>query len=184
MSRATALAAMVLWSAALAGVAGCASSEGPVAETTMLGSVDLIRMTDQMAASLLASGVDLTGAVIVADRVVNRTAHIMPPGEKELFLVRLRAMLNQNPALDEAGVVFVARPDELAEASEPMTDDSTGRGPTHALTATFYTLTHVTRMEREDTYEAAFQLQNLSTREVVWEDAYTVRYVVERGRHQ
>ena len=174
---------------------GCASTNAtngsgavPRIQTTMLGSVDLVRMTDQMAASLLSSDVDFENQpfIIVTDRVVNRTNHIIDQGEKEHFLVRLRSILNQNESLGSAGVTFVARPDEMSEWSVAMREDQAeaAQGPTHALTATFTTLTNVDRTIREDTYECAFQLQDLRSREVVWEDAYEVRYAVRRGKTQ
>lgn len=162
--------------------AGCRTtgSGDVVPQTTMLTSVDLVRMTDQMAVSLLNSGLDLSGAIVVTDRVVNRTNHLIDEGERELFLAKLRVTLAENETIRGMGVVFVARPDELSELSPA----GTGRGPTHALTAVFYTLTEVTRSFRGDHYACAFQLQDLVTREVVWEDAYETRYVVERGRIQ
>ncbi|MFG0329993.1 MAG: hypothetical protein ACF8PN_08860 [Phycisphaerales bacterium] len=166
------------------GPAGCAATSAAQAPTTMLRSVDLVRMTDLMAESLIASDVEIMNAVIVADRVVNRTNHIMEPGEKELFVARLRRMLNESETLAVANVRFVAAADDLADLTEAPGEDATGVGPTHALTATFRTLTTVTRRVRDDAYVCAFQLQNLRTREVVWEDAYEVRFAVERGKFQ
>ena len=178
--------------------AGCAttstagnhrSSTGPRIDNTSLTSIDLVRMTDQMAASLIASGIIDTSTpenqlIIVADRVVNRTNQIIDAGEKQLFLTKLRATLNENPSLKKRGIIFVARPDELSQFSEPIPDNTNvkHRGPTHALTAVFNTLTNVDRTERDETYECDFQLQNLKTRKIEWEDAYTVRYVVKRGK--
>ncbi len=144
-------------------------------------------MTDQMSESLLASDINFSSEkpfIIVADRVVNRTSQIMEQGEKQLFLTKLRATLNQNKTLKNAGVIFVARPDELSQYSEDIPADSTVKhlGPTHALTATFTSLTNVDRTIRDDSYLCSFQLQNLKSREIVWEDAYTVRYAVHRGK--
>lgn len=171
------LAPIMAWIAA-----GCATSP-PQAPTTLLGSVDLERMTDEMARSIVDSDVDLSDAVVVADRVVNRTNHIMEEGEKRLFLARLRAQLAQTEVMRERGVRFVAGPEMQPELFvEPAGPDDAGRGPTHALAATFLTLTNVDRLRREDTYECAFELLNLRSREVVWEDAYRVRYAVGRGR--
>lgn len=183
---------------AICTLGGCTTAPGtPRINTTLLDSVDLIRMSDQMAESLLASDVDLTSAVIVTDRVVNRTNHIMPIGEKEHFLARLRVTLAQTGLARERGVVFVARPDEMSQFSPPLAashdpapadedDDglAPGPGPTHALTATFYTLTNVDRTVRTDVYECGFQLLNLRTRRVEWEDAYRVDYAVTRGKLQ
>jgi len=168
-------------------VSGCATTGragSPHIETTMLSSVDLHRMTDQMVESILASDTDFSSAVVVTDRVVNQTNHIMDAGEKELFLRRLRASLSQVDSLREMGIVFVARPDEMSVYSGRPEHYESGSGPTHALTATFYTLTNVDRTIRTDAYECTFQLQDLRTREVVWEDAYAVKYVVERGRFE
>lgn len=163
---------------------GCAADSAARVETTMLESVDLVRMTDQMAESLLSSEVALIGIVVVTDRVVNRTNHLMRPGEKELFLNKLRATLGRVDSLRQAGVVFVARPDELTEFHPAPGVPGRQSGPTHALTATFYSLTLVDRRHREDTYECAFQLQDLATRRIIWEDAYEVSYAVQRGRFQ
>jgi len=164
---------------------GCAGNSAPIVQTTLLSSVDLERMTDEMSASLIAAelGDDLSDMVIVTDRVVNRTNHIMDEGERELFLTALRQQLMANGALRDQGVIFVARPDELTGYTGAVPNEAGAEvGPTHALTATFRTLTNVTRMVREDAYLAAFQLSDLNTNVVVWEDAYRVRYAVERGR--
>lgn len=174
---------------------GCAATRNhspqPRIDNTTLTSIDLVRMTDQMSTSLIASGIIDASTpekpfIIVADRVVNRTSQIIDVGEKQLFLTKLRATLNQNPYLKKQGVIFVARPDELSQFSEPISENSSINkkylGPTHALTAVFTTLTNVDRTERDETYECDFQLQNLKTRKIQWEDAYTVRYVVKRGK--
>lgn len=189
------LISMLMALMGVTGLSGCATTNSngssmtaPRIDTTLLDGVDLVRMTDQMAASLISSDIDFTTErfVIVADRVVNRSNHIMDIGEREHFLVRLRSLLNQNESLRGAGVVFVARPDEVSSFSEPISPEQADQviGPTHALTATFLTLTTVDRTMREDRYECAFQLQHLASREVIWEDAYGVRYAVQRGRTQ
>lgn len=164
---------------------GCAANSAPIVQTTLLSSVDLQRMTDEMAASLIAAdlGSDLSEMVIVTDRVVNRTNHIMEQGEKELFLVNLRQHLMASKALSDRGARFVARPDELTPYTGAVPEGAGAEvGPSHALTATFRTLTNVDRFVREDAYVAAFQLTELQTSRIVWEDAYRVRYAVERGR--
>ncbi len=168
-----------------AAVVGCANSpelQNPDRNTTMLSSVDLVRMTDEMAESFVASDLDLSSMVIATDRVVNRTAHIMPVGERKHFLVRLRMTLSQIDSLRDMGVAFVASPEELSEYHEPLTEDhATGIGPTHMLTSTFRTITRVGRYQRDDIYECGFQLQDMISREIIWEDAYVVRYVIDRG---
>lgn len=165
---------------------GCAANNSPpLLETTMLDSVDLQRMTDQMVASLLTTkDLNLKSSVIVTDRVVNRTNHLMHPGEKELFLTRLRSHLAQVESLKNLDVVFVARPDEVSAYSPSQYENniSPEAGPTHVLTATFRTLTNVTRSIRSDYYECAFQLTELKSRRIVWEDAYNVEYAVSRSK--
>lgn len=173
---------------------GCASGQSATefhqpAQTMMLGSFDLEAMTNKMAASLISSGALKPGMVIVADRVVNRTSQIIDQNEKQLFVRQLRALLIANRDLLHEGVTFVASPDELSQYTAPppvrtAEDQKSGKpypGPTHALTSTFLTLTHVDRSERSDFYDCTFQLEDLKTRAIVWEDTYQVKYIAPRG---
>lgn len=170
---------------ALAALASCA---GPrLYDTTMLGSVDVVDMTDRMVVSLVESsaleGRDAASEpwVITMDRVSNRTEHIMSPGERWGIMNRLRALLMQTELRRDRHLLFVLPAEawqSLDVAEEPP---PTRRPPTHALRATFLSDTQSSIDARVDAYLCAFQLVDLTSGLLVWEDAFEVKYVVERN---
>lgn len=170
--------AVIAWGLVVAAgvLGGCG---GPRVQTTRLTAVDLVAMTDKMAASLARADavVDRTADDpqwrIAADRLVNRTHDIIPDREKELFLARLRALLSRSTLPEARNIVFLRE----AELSGP--DRAT---PTHALTATFDAMTHDRRLRRSDAYLCAFQLIDLRDETVIWEDRYEVKRTVVRSR--
>jgi hypothetical protein len=175
MGRRWGKAAVCVLAAALA-LVGCG---GPRVQTTRLTAVDLVAMTDKMAVSLMREravarrGADSTPWRIAADRVVNDTNDIIPEREKQLFLARLRALLNQSQALGRRNITFVREVELSGE----------GRArPTHALTAMFEAITHADRRRRSDFYLCTFQLIDLGDETVVWEDRYEVKRSVARSR--
>lgn len=156
---------------------GCSA---PRLDNTRLGSADLVAMTDAMAQSMLADGA-LAGRssesppmIIVADRVANRTNDILPEREKQAFTARLRVLLNQSPELERRNMQFV-RSRDLAGPNRLT--------PTHALTATFYADTRAGRRQRSDAYVCAFQLTDLRTDRILWEDRYETKKSVVRGKY-
>jgi len=160
----------------LAWLAGCG---GPRVNTTRLTAVDLVAMTDKMAGSLVRAPAlsERDGRSppwrISAGRVENETNDIIPEREKQLFLARLRALLNQTDALQRRNIEFV-RDAELSSPDRAR--------PTHALTATFHAITHADRHRRSDFYLCAFRLVDLRDETVVWEDRYEVKRSVTRSR--
>jgi PBP1b-binding outer membrane lipoprotein LpoB len=152
-------------------VVGCSP---PRVNNTRLTGTDLVAMTDQMAASLTnAPGVTqrrVTPWIIATDLVVNHTNDIIPAGEKEAYLARLRALLNQ---ANVPGMQFV---------HEVQLSGPNRTTPTHALTAHFYALTNDSRTARSDAYLCAFSLQDLQTDAVVWEGRYEVKYQIIRNK--
>lgn len=153
----------------------------PRVQTTRLGSADLVSMSDQMAASLLTS--EVRGAVAVIDRAVNRTNDVIPQRELWAFLSRLQAQLAESPGLRERGLRFVLPAERAAELNVREGFDERGRTPpTHALTATFYSVTTAGREGRADAYLCHFQLIDLNTTEMVWQDRYEVKYAVMRNK--
>lgn len=160
---------------------GCSA---PSINTTRLGSVDLVTMTDQMAASLTSSPAAVSNArqwLVTMDRVSNQTNDIITEGEKRAFLARLRTQLNQSPALASRNITFVAPLDQRQGTTELQVAPTDIR-PTHALTATIYAASNRSRAARSDAYLAAFQLLDLATNRIVWEDRYEVKYAVERNK--
>ncbi|MDH3584509.1 MAG: penicillin-binding protein activator LpoB [Phycisphaerae bacterium] len=161
----------------------------PQVANTRLGSGDLVQMTDRMAASLLASTAIGERAaaspawVITLDRVVNQTNHIMPAGERWAFAARVRAKLAESPALAGRNLYFVL-PAERAAKLKLRQPELPGqrRTATHALTATFYSVTTATRQARTDSYLCSFQLLDLASDRIVWEDRFEVKRGVVRNR--
>ena len=164
---------------------GCAAAD----RTTQLTTQDLRTMTERMAASLL---VDADVAAIMAagepmvvtlDRVSNFTNDIMPNREKWLFMARLRSQLTQTPAMSQRGMQFVLPQAWAASLSDRHGDVFTERtGATHALAATFYASTELNRERRRDTYLCTFQLIDLKTDGVIWEDSFEVVRAAVRNR--
>ena len=160
----------------------------PKVRTTFLRSVDLIDMTDRMARSFAADEVigqrtaDDHPWVISVYRVVNHTNQIIPDREKWLYLARLRAVLAQSDLADERSIVWIIPPerwhivaDELDVAEEPY---GLRMDPTHLLTAEFLALTNTSAAGRSDAYLCDYQLLDLDTGRIVWEDKWEVKRAV------
>ncbi|QNN24784.1 hypothetical protein HED60_21735 [Planctomycetales bacterium ZRK34] len=163
-------------------LAGCGD---PQINTTRLGSADLVTMTDQMTASLMSSDVIASRTtasapwVITMDRVSNQSNDIIPEREKWAFMARLRSQLNNSQALSQRNIRFVLSKHAAEQVAERYDQRTT---PTHALAATFYSVTEAGRAARSDTYLCAFQLLDLRDDHVMWEDRYEVKYATVRNR--
>jgi len=164
-------------------LAGCTSAVQS-GHNTLLDSVDLQQMTDQMARSIAADprvheAISREGALkIVVQPVENQmTAEVLPRGQAEAFTARVRALLSQrNPAQ----FVWVLNRDDFYDLRKKELDVPLGPAPEavnpeYALTAVFTTLTHETSASRSDFYVCNYQLSNLQTRNVLWSDSYKVR---------
>lgn len=163
-------------------LAGCGA---PKIDSTRLGSADLVTMTDQMTASLMGSEAvasrTAAGApwIVTMDRVSNQSNDILPEREKWAFMARLRSQLNSSPALQQRNIRFVLSKHAAEQVAERYDQRIT---PTHALAATFYSVTQASRAARSDAYLCAFQLLDLRDDQVVWEDRYEVKYATVRNR--
>jgi hypothetical protein len=177
---------LLLAAALVASIAACSA---PRVQTTRLGSADLVAMTDAMAQSILASET-LTGSpaapspvVIVIDRAVNRTSDVIPQRELWGFLARLQAQLAESPELRQRQIRFVLPAERAAELNVREGFDERGRiPPTHALTATFYSVSTASRQSRTDAYLCHFLIIDLHTDALAWQDRYEVKYAVMRNR--
>ena len=163
---------------------GCSS--GPKVKTTFLSSVDLIDMTDRMAASFARD--EAVGArtsqsppwVISIHRAQNFTNQIIPDREKWLYLARLRAQLQQSDIVRQRNIIWVIPPERW-----PMVQEELGEAPpelrmrpTHTLTAEFGALTSTSGRGRSDAYLCEYQLLELSTGRMVWSDQWEVKRAV------
>ena len=186
MAAAAAATAAVL---ALA-IAGC-EMPPPRVQTSFLQAVDLIEMTDRMAASLAAAPA-ITGRdpsserwVVSMERISNRTNQLIPDGEKWLYVARLRGRLAAAELTARRNLLWVMPPERWREVAAELEDPREPRElrtpPTHQLTGAFLALTNTSGSGRSDTTVCSYQLVDLSTGELVWEDAWEVKRAV-RGR--
>lgn len=165
----------------LANLAAC--SGPPKVRTTFLNSVDLVHMTDQMAQSFATDDV-ISGRterdepwVISIFRVVNHTNQIIREDERWLYIGRLRGQLARSNVSGERNMIWVIPPERW-----PLVADELGTpppelrlSPTHLLTAEFNVLTQTHSHGRSDAYVCSFQLVDLDSGSIVWEDAWEVK---------
>lgn len=108
--------------------------------------------------------------VIVMDRVENKTSD--PSASYDIYLARIRALLNQSGA--RRNLIFVetrAKAEDIkAREGIPVTQSARQR-PRYALTATFYD------MPRGGTnfHLLTFQLMDLTNDIIAWEGSYEVK---------
>lgn len=167
-------------------IMGCTSP--PQVRTTFLNSVDLVAMTDQMAESFVQDEViaertpQLEPWVISIDRIRNHTNQIIPDREKWLFVNRLRALLMQSDVSQQRNLIWIMPPERWQMIAEEMQypDEPFGirMNPTHLLTATFDALTVTSGRGRSDTYLAAYELVDLQTGRVQWQDKFEVKRAI------
>ena len=157
---------------------------------TLLDSVDLQQMTDQMARSIVADArvqqaVANDGALkIVVQPVENRmTAEVLPRGQAEGFTARVRALLSQHSAGRFVWILNRNEFDHLRakELDVPLGPSPEAINPDYALTATFSSLSNETSKGRSDFYVCTYELSNLQTRNVLWTDAYKVKKAAVKG---
>jgi PBP1b-binding outer membrane lipoprotein LpoB len=190
----------ILSTAAVALVAGCASSgvhnpqgvpvtrmnadeQGFVAGTGV-ESQDLVAVTDKMARSVLAIpqiANATTPPVVVLDPVDNQTRF---PINKDIFLTRIRTQLNSKT---RGKVTFLARDrmqaleherkmkqeGAITASSDPTIQEF--KGADYLLTGTLQGLSTRTAKGTSDYILYAFQLIDARTTAIVWEDSAEVK---------
>jgi acetyl esterase/lipase len=158
----------------------------PTARTTFLNAVDLVHMTDQMAQSFANDEMISERTpqdepwVISIYRVVNHTNQIIREHERWLYLGRLRAQLAQSNFSDDRSVIWVIPPERwplVADELGPAPPELRMR-PTHLLTAEFNVLTQTHARGRSDAYVCSYQLVDLESGSIVWEDAWEVKRAI------
>jgi hypothetical protein len=170
----------------LLALGGCGGP--PKIQTTFLRSVDLIDMTDKMAQSFANNDVigkrtpSDTPWVISINRVANNTNQIIPDREKWLYVGRLRAVLAQSDLAKQRSIVWVIPPErwpivaeELGVSKEPY---GLRMNPTHQLTADFGALTNTSGKGRSDAYVCDYQLFDLNSGTIMWEDKWEVKRAI------
>lgn len=165
---------------------GCGGPPAP--HTTFLRSVDLIDMTDRMAESFAADdriGLRTSGSepwVISLFRVQNHTNQIIRENEKWLYLARLRAQLAQSDLARQRSIIWVIPPERWAMVAEELGVSQEPHGlrmkPTHQLTAEFHALTSTSGQGRSDAYVCSYQLLDLGTGRIEWEDKWEIKRAI------
>ncbi len=183
--RTTALTTLLL----TASLAGCENAHRGA--STALDSTDLLQATDSMAMKLAADPAvraalaEHRPLIVVCQPVENEmTAEVLPAGPSHAFVARVRTLLSTHVPTDFIWVMnrdsyYALRGQELDRSTLGPAPEA--MNPTHALTATFQTLTHATKERRGVYYLCRYQLLDLRTRQVIWTDAYETKKSVMRG---
>ncbi len=176
--------------AALAGPLASCAAVPAAPPTTFLRSVDLVEMTDRMAESFASTNpVSERDAsderwVISIHRIANHTNQIIRDSEKWLYVERMRGLLAQSDVGTQRNIVWVYPAEHwstIAERTDYEQPPELRLEPTHRLTGTFHALTTTGAAGRTDTYHCSYELIDLDTGRVIWEDAFEVKRAV-RGR--
>ena len=177
-------AVLLLW----AGGCGNAVSSG---QSTALDGTDLVKMTDDMAASIAASPAVRSAEArdgslkVVVEPVVNHmTAEVLPAGPSDAFTARVRTLLARHDPdrftwIMTRPVYDKLRRQEVEGADAGPSPDAVD--PRYALTATFTSLAHETAGGRTDYYVCNYALTNLADRTVLWTRSYEVQKRAVRG---
>lgn len=185
MTRQTRLLQLLVCALMVWPLVGCGGA--PKARTTFLDSVDLVAMTSQMSQSFTQDEVinarsqDSDRWVVSIYRIVNNTNQIIPERQKWLYINRLRALLDRSDIAQRCNITWVIPPERWSIiAAETGEAEPYGLRlePTHLLTAEFNTLTNTSGSGRSDTYLCAYELVDLDSGRVVWQDSWEVKRAV------
>lgn len=169
--------------------AGCSSAVAS-GHNTALDSADLVAMTDQMSASILASpavqdAIKQHGELkVVVEPVVNEMrAEVLPAGPSQAFTARLRVLLSKHAPdqfewIMNRDAYYRLRAQELDVDLGPSPD---AINPDYALTAKFSSLTSEDTSERSSYYLCVYQLTSLTDRVVLWTGSYEVKKTAVKG---
>jgi hypothetical protein len=168
---------------------GCASAV-QAGRNTALDSLDLVRMTDDMAAKIVAdpdvqAAIEESGKLkVVVQPVENRmTAEVLPKGPAQTFTARVRALLSNHAPDRFAWIInrdtfYDLRRKELEVDLGPSPE---AVDPEYALTAIFSSLTDESSRGRSSYYLCVYELTDLRDRTVLWTDKYEVKKAVVKG---
>lgn len=157
---------------------------------TALDSVDLVKMTDDMAMQI-AGDPDVSAAyeregplTIVVQPVENlMTAEVLGRGPADAFTGRVRSLLAKR---SPEKFTWVMNRDAFYDLRKKELDFDIGpepeaTNPRYALTAIFRSLADEDQKRRKSSYLCTYELTNLQTREVLWTSRYEVSKVAVKG---
>jgi hypothetical protein len=171
-------------------LAGCASAVQS-GHNTALDSVDLIAMTDDMAAKIVANP-NVRAAIakegklkVVVQPVENRmVGEVLPRGPAEEFTARVRSLLSQAAPGDFTWIMnreafYRLRNKELEKVDLGPSPEAID--PRYALQARFDSLTDEDVKHRSSYYLCLYELTDLQTRDVLWSGKYEVKKTAVKG---
>ena len=167
---------------------GCTSAVES-GRSTALDSVDLVRMTDDMAGKIVADP-DVQAAIasegqlaVVVQPVENRmVAEVLPRGPAQAFTARVRVLLSRH-AKDR--FLWVMNRDAFYELRAREMDIDLGPPPErvqprYALTSIFSSLTKEDLKRRSAYYLCEYQLTDITGGNLLWSGSYEVKKVAVR----
>jgi hypothetical protein len=169
---------------------GCASAVES-GHNTFLDSDDLIKMTDQMSASIAASpevntAIQQEGKLrVVVQPVSNELeAAVLPPGQADAFTARVRYLLGKHAPdrftwIMNRAAYYRLREQELSGV--PLGPAPEAISPRYGLVARFRSLADESSRGRSDAYLCVFELTDLQTRTILWTDKYEVKKSATKG---
>ncbi len=173
------------WLVCLLALAGLAcQSAVKTGRSTSLSGIDLVKMTDDMAAKI-GSDPAVNGAfaskgplkVVVTPVVNNLRAEVIPRGAANAFTGRVRALLGRHAPerftwiMNRDAFVYL-RANERGIDAGPNPDTVQ---PEYALTAIFSSLGEENRKRREQFYVCVFELTNIQDRTLLWSGSYEIK---------
>ena len=186
------LRVLVLVLLAAAGAAGGCTTAVEAGRNTALDSVDLVAMTDDMAAKIVADpevqrAVQGEGSlVVVVQPVVNEmTAEVLPAGPAHAFTARVRTLLSRRAPPDwftwvmNKEAYYRLRDQELEGVDLGSSPERIQ--PRYALVARFRSLTDESRRGRRSYYLCVYQLTDLREGDILWADKYEVEKAAVKG---
>jgi hypothetical protein len=169
---------------------GCASavSQG---RNTALSGVDLVQMTDDMAQKIagdpqVQAAIQARGPLkVVVLPVENQMrAEVLPPGQAEAFVGRVRTLLSRHAPQNFTWIMnrdtfYRLRGRELEGIDPGPSPDAIS--PDYSLTAVFSSLADENAKRRSSYYVCRYELADLNDRTVLWTGAYEVKKVAVKG---
>ena len=182
-------ASVSLWLCCIVLPTGCTGAV-QAGRNTALDSVDLVAMTDDMAAKIVADpevqrAIAAEGSLkVVVQPVENQmVGEVLPRGPAEAFTARVRALLAQAAP---GNFTWIMNRDAFYRLRGRELDVDLGPAPEaidprYALQARFSSLTDEDRTRRSSYYLCVYELLDLETRNVLWNGTYEVKKTAVKG---
>ena len=157
-------------------------------KNTALDAANLEEMTEQMTAAILkepnvqSALADKGKLKVVIQPVENKMiGEVLPRGEKEAFVARLRSLLQERAPSQFTWVMnrdawYNLREKELDRGPDPMRVQ-----PEYALTARFSSITDESSRHRSSYYLCVYNLTDINTGQTLWTDKYEVKKTAVKG---